>query len=81
MIVNSESPENRSAEREISPVLRNLAGGNPLQPETQTFIPNYFKRIGSKPARRQTSSPGVTKPGRREHFFASRKQDPKAKFF
>ena len=32
-IVKKKSPENRSAERDISPELRKLAGGNPLQPE------------------------------------------------
>jgi hypothetical protein len=45
-ITNSaESLENRSAERKISPVLRNLAGGNPLQAETQTFKPSHYEDL------------------------------------
>ena len=44
-IVKTKSPENGTAERQSSPEFRNLAGGNPTQPENQTFIPNQFKEL------------------------------------
>ena len=55
-IVKTISLENRSAERESSPEFRNLAGGNPMQPENQTFIPNQFK-IGIKRPEDQPPQP------------------------